>query len=187
MDFSEVLQGRRSCRSFSGEPVERDLVSSLLNKACWAPSPLNMQGWRFLVIEDAENKKKVRLVGEEAQKAVMAQDGPNWAGKYGFSFLEEAPLLVAVAYNPTKNGLGFFFNQPHGALMAASALIQNFMLAAWEKGLASLWFTFFDPGEMKKALDLPEKWELAGVIPLGRPEGELKAPPRKEAWISWGK
>jgi nitroreductase len=146
-----------------------------------------MQGWRFLVLTDAKTKKKVRQVGEAAQKAVMAQDGPGWAGKYEFTFIEQAPFLVAVTYNPAKNGLGFYFNQPHGALMAASALIQNFMLAAWEEGLGSLWFTFYDPKEMKKILGVPDKWELAGVIPLGWPEGELKAPPRKEAVIDWEK
>jgi nitroreductase len=89
-------------------------------------------------------------------------------------------VFIVVVFDPSKGGLGVFFNQPHGALQAVSACVQNMMLAAADQGLGSLWFTFFDPADLQSVLNIPENLEIAGVIPIGKPKGEMKAPPRKE-------
>jgi nitroreductase len=92
-------------------------------------------------------------------------------------------MLIAVLYDPQKGGLGSYFNNPHGALSAAAAAIQNLMLTATDLGLGTLWFTFFDPVKMRQALEAPENLEVAGVIPVGAPKGETKKPPRKPAKV----
>lgn len=179
MEFDTLLRQRRSCRAFMDQPVAPEQVDKVLDAFVQAPSPLNLQPWSFVVITDAELKAQVRAVGEAARQAVVDGGGPGWAAKYPFDFIEQAPVLVAVLYDPAKGGLGEFFGQPQGALMAASAGVQNLMLAAAELGLGSLWFTFFDPAKMRAVLGVPENLEFAGVIPLGTPVSEPKAPPRK--------
>ncbi len=57
------------------------------------------------------------------------------------------------------------------------------MLAAAEYGLGTLWFTWFDPKEMQSVLNIPDNLELAAVIPIGKPKGEIKAPPRKDPMV----
>jgi nitroreductase len=54
------------------------------------------------------------------------------------------------------------------------------MLAAADQGLGTLWFTFFDPSKLQTLLNIPEKFEIAGLIPIGKPTEEAKAPPRKD-------
>jgi nitroreductase len=76
--------------------------------------------------------------------------------------------------------LGDFFNQKYGAVQAVSACVQNMMLAAAEYGLGTLFFTWFDPQKMQAALNIPDHLEIAAIIPIGKPKGEIKAPPRKE-------
>ncbi len=179
MEFSPLLIKRRSCRVFESTPVTEEQIEEILQAGCWAPSPLNLQPWEFIVVTDPDIKKRVKEAGEKAKNEVIAANGPGWAKKYSADFVQDAPLLIAVVFDPGKGGLGTFFGQPHGALQAASACIQNMMLKASELGLESLWFTFFRPDELVPVLNIPENLEIAGVIALGKPAEEVKAPPRR--------
>ena len=87
--------------------------------------------------------------------------------------------MVVVLFDPSKGGLGSFFGQEYGALSAACACVQNMMLAASDLGLESLWFTFFDPEKVRTLLDVPETLEVAGVLPVGKPKGQMDVPPRE--------
>jgi 5,6-dimethylbenzimidazole synthase len=180
MEFKEVVKSRRSCRAFDSDAIPDDQLAAIIEAGQWAPSPMNALPWEFIVITDAEVKSQIRKVSEAAKQAVLDGGGPGFAAKYDMNFLEEAPVLIAVVFDPAKKGLGDFFNQKHGAVQAVSACVQNMMLAAAEFGLGSLFFTWFDPKEMQAALDIPDKLEIAAVIPLGKPRDEIKAPPRKE-------
>lgn len=179
MEFKEVVKARRSCRSFESTEIPESTITAILEAGNWAPSPLNMQPWEFLVITDPLKKAEVRKVAEAARQNVTASGGPGWVSKYGLDFIEEAPVLLAVIFDPSQGGLGKFFGQHQGAVSAASACVQNIMLAAADMGLGTLWFTFFNPEEMRVCLDVPEGLEVAGVLPVGKIKGTVKAPPRK--------
>ena len=183
MEFKAVVKSRRSCRTFEPDPVTEDQLAVIMEAGQWAPSPMNALPWEYIIVTDAEVKAQIRKVSEAARQAVLDGGGPGFAAKYDMGFLEQAPVLVAVVFDPSKKGLGDFFNQKDGALQAASACVQNMMLAAAEYGLGTLWFTWFDPQKMKAALNIPQNLEIAALIPIGRPKGEIKAPPRKDPKI----
>ena len=183
MEFKAVVKSRRSCRAFEPDPVTEDQLAAIMEAGQWAPSPMNALPWEYIIVTDAEVKAQIRKVSEAARQAVLDGGGPGFAAKYDMGFLEQAPVLVAVVFDPSKKGLGDFFNQKDGALQAASACVQNMMLAAAEYGLGTLWFTWFDPQKMKAALNVPQNLEIAALIPIGRPKGEIKAPPRKDPKI----
>ncbi|MEJ2729656.1 MAG: nitroreductase family protein [Deltaproteobacteria bacterium] len=181
MEFKDVVKSRRSCRAFEPDPVPDDQLTAIMEAGQWAPSPMNALPWEYIIVTDAGVKTQIREVSEAAKEAVLDNGGPGFAAKYDMNFLEEAPVVITVVFDPAKKGLGDFFNQKHGALQAASACVQNMMLAAAEYGLGTLWFTWFDPQKMQVVLNIPENLEIAAIIPVGKPKGEIKAPPRKEA------
>jgi len=183
MEFKAVVKSRRSCRAFEPDPVTEDQLAAITEAGQWAPSPMNALPWEYIIVTDVEAKAQIRKVSEAARQAVLDGGGPGFAAKYDMSFLEQAPVLIAVVFDPSKKGLGDFFNQKDGALQAASACVQNMMLAAAEYGLGTLWFTWFDPQKMKAALNIPQNLEIAALIPIGKPKGEIKAPPRKDPKI----
>ena len=183
MEFKAVVKSRRSCRAFEPDPVTDDQLAAIMEAGQWAPSPMNALPWEYIIVTDAEVKAQIRKVSEAARQAVLDGGGPGFAAKYDMGFLEQAPVLIAVVFDPSKKGLGDFFNQKDGALQAASACVQNMMLAAAEYGLGTLWFTWFDPQKMKAALNVPQNLEIAALIPIGKPKGEIKAPPRKDPKI----
>lgn len=183
MEFKDLVKTRRSCRLFDISSVSEDQLTAILDAGQWAPSPLNLQPWEFIVITDPEIKAQIRRAGEDAKHEAIEKDAPGWVAKYEMDFLEEAPVLVVVVVNPSKGGLGDFFGQKYGAVQAASACVHNMSLAAADMGLGSIWFTFFRPEKLHDILNIPEHLEIAGVIPIGKPKEDIKAPPRKDPKI----
>ena len=179
MEFKALVKERRSCRVFETSPVTEEQLTAIIEAGQWAPNPLNLQPWEFIVIKDPELKAKIRKASEDARQLVIDNEGPKWAAKYSAGFLEEASVLVVVVYNPSKGGLGSFFGQTEGALQAASACVQNMLLAAADEGLGTLWFTWFEPEKLHSILNIPENLKIAGVIPIGEPKGAMEPPPRK--------
>jgi len=183
MEFKDLVKKRRSCRVFSSAEVPQEKLDTLIDAACWAPSPLNLQPWEFVVITQPRIKTRIREIAEEARRSVVDQSGPSWTAKYDMGFLEDAPVLIAVICDPSRGGLGDFFGQRHGSLQAASAAVQNLLLSAANEGLGALWFTFFPPEKIKSILDVPETMEIAALVPLGYAAGEPQKVPRKSARI----
>ena len=121
MSFSEnpVLRAifeRRSIRQFTEEPVSREQVETLLHAGQWAPSGLNNQPWRFLVLTRCDP----RLEKLEA------------CTKYSH-VLRRCQRLIAVfldretMYNEVKDHQGI------------GACVQNMLLAAHGLGLGTVW------------------------------------------------
>ncbi|OIK10991.1 nitroreductase family protein [Bacillus sp. MUM 13] len=56
-DFKEIITGRRSIRSYDPSvKISKEEMEEILTEATLAPSSVNMQPWRFLVIESEEAK-----------------------------------------------------------------------------------------------------------------------------------
>ncbi len=179
MEFKVLVEKRRSCRAFRDEPVSPEQIASIVMAGQWAPSPLNQQPFQFIAVTDPALKAAIQNAAISARQSVTGQGGPDWAGKYPLEFVGTCPLILVVVSDPSRGGLGNYFNQPHGALQAASACIQNMMLMAADMNLGSLWFTFFDPDSVKQILHIPAELDVAGAIMVGTPAAEMKAPPRR--------
>jgi nitroreductase len=54
MEFQQLVKVRRSCRSFESSPVPEEQLKAVLSAGQWAPSPLNLQPWEYIVITDQE-------------------------------------------------------------------------------------------------------------------------------------
>ena len=66
---------------------------------------------------------------------------------------------------------------------------QNLCLAAWSLGLATVHIGYIDHKKAKQVLGLPEDIEVVELIPLGYPDHEPKAPPRKALsdFVHWNR
>lgn len=58
MEFSKLLDKRRSCRSYTGAPITKKQLDYIMYAAVHAPSACNKQSWHFTVICDREVIKK---------------------------------------------------------------------------------------------------------------------------------
>jgi len=181
MDLFTAIETRTSCRQFQAQGVDRQTVQKILSAAGRAPSPLNAQPWQFIVITSNVIKEKIHAESDRCRKWAIEKSGWKWLAKYKIDFLLQAPVLVAVVGDPKKTGMDMFQQEGSvGYQLACAAAIQNMMLAAHALGLGSLFFTFFDKGQMRSILDIPEEKTPVAIVCLGKPDGPLKPVPRKD-------
>jgi len=81
-DFMEIVKGRRSIRNYDTDvKISKEEMTQILEEATFAPSSVNMQPWRFLVIDSEEGKAtlaplaKFNQVQVETSSAVIAVFG----------------------------------------------------------------------------------------------------------------
>jgi nitroreductase len=180
MDLLDAIKERRSCRSFSSEPVDEATLEKILEAATWAPSPMNAQPWEFIVVTSPEMKEKIYAEAERCRQWALSTSGWKWLDKYRIEFLKSAPALVVVVGDPKKTGVDQFMEDGSaGYQYACAAAAQNMMLAAQALGLGSLWFTLFDRKNVGEAMGVVPEKKVLSIVCLGKPEGAVAPVPRK--------
>ena len=161
MKFDEVLVKRRSIRKFTDQPVDRETVLQLIEKATLAPSASNLQAWKFCIVDDPGLVRKVDMFS------------PGLSGK--------PPVIIAICsdygYAAAKTSGENY--KKYGCIMDASMAAENLMLAAVEAGLGTCAIKSYNDAAVRKLLKLPETIHIEILITLGHPEVESQMPKRK--------
>lgn len=70
-DFKEIITGRRSIREYDPSvKISKEEMTEILTEATLAPSSVNLQPWRFLVIDSKEGKETLKPLAMFNQKQV---------------------------------------------------------------------------------------------------------------------
>ncbi|MBU7013719.1 MAG: nitroreductase family protein [Theionarchaea archaeon] len=148
MDVGKAIMTRRSIRDYQKKSVPDEVLVDILETARWAPSPVNSQPWRFIVIRDRET-----LAG------IMAH------AKYG-SHLSDAPMALAVIATDVERF--HWFNEIEENKYAAAVVADSIMLAAWEKGVGTGWVSV-SRDDVRGILRVPDEYTVVAVITMGYP------------------
>ncbi len=153
MDLYEAINTRRSVRSYTDEPVSRDVLKRIVQAGIEAPTGCNMQLRQFIIVDDAD---------------VMAQ-----LAELGVT--KGAPAAVVILTDTQGTPYGEFWVQD------ASATMENMLLATVAEGLAGCWVegqvTPKEP-ELRKILSVPENLRIWSVMPVGTPTATPARPPK---------
>ncbi|WP_274952850.1 nitroreductase family protein [Angelakisella massiliensis] len=160
MTVMEAIRARRSIRKYQDRPVEEEKLQQVLEAGRLAPSARNQQQWHFIAVTDKQLREKL-------PEACCGQ-----------TFVREAPvvLVVTMTAEPRAMACGQLA-QP----MDCSIALSFMMLEAVEQGLGCCWLGAFYADQVKAVLQLPENETGVAVAPMGYPEGEVAARPRKSA------
>ena len=174
MDLITGIKERRSIRKFQDRKVPRQLIEEIVNVAAYAPSWKNTQIARYIVVDDPE---KIKALANEKCAYGFAGNVP---------VMSAAPALVLLTFVEGRSGFerdgSYSTIKVWGFQMFdAGVAAQTFCLAAHEKGLGTVIMGYFDEEEIKKIVDIPEGQQLAALIPIGYPDIDPAAPPRKDA------
>ena len=52
MDALETIKTRRSIRKYTSQKIDRSIIKQIIEAGIYAPSGLNNQPWRFVIVED---------------------------------------------------------------------------------------------------------------------------------------
>ena len=202
---NEVLTTTRSVRKRLDldRPVERDVLVECVEVAHQAPTGSNMQGWRWLFVED--QAKKTALAEMYRANFYPYINDPNRAkgddqgerildsAKYLADVLDRVPVLLIplIAGRLDTDTPTFRQASSWGSLLPA---VWSFMPALRERGMGSAWTTLHLPHEKEAAdlLGIPfDHYTQAGLFPVAYTVGtDFKVAKRVPAekfirWDSW--
>ena len=150
---------RRSIRSYTSQPVDRDTLTLLLQAAMAAPSAVNSQPWEFVVVTEPAVLDRLR------QRIQY--------GQYN------ATAIIAVCGSPAvgNNDAGKTY-----WIQDCSAALENILIAAAGLGLGSVWVGVYpEQGKVKavrQVLNIPGNVFPLGLVYLGYPADNQ--PPRTQ-------
>ncbi|MBT3583154.1 nitroreductase family protein [Candidatus Woesearchaeota archaeon] len=160
MKFLDLARRRRSIRGFRVKNVPEQDLYYILDAGRWAPSANNIQPWRFIVVREAENKKKIA-------KACYDQE-----------WMARVPVLVVVCSLTKKVERQFPGKGKLFAKQSVAAAIQNILLAAEEKKLAACWSGVSSEKKIQNTLVIDDNVDIHAVLSIGYPIHHETAPPR---------
>jgi len=146
MEVKDAILKRRSIRKYTKELVSEEKILEILEAARWAPSGLNNQPWKFVIVSE----KKEELASLTKYSSVIR--GANQCIAVFFD--------QASSYNRTKDLLGI------------GAAIQNMLLCAYSLGIGTCWLgeILNRKEEVNLLLEVPQETELVAVIAIGYPD-----------------
>ncbi|MDB9311700.1 nitroreductase family protein [Spirulina sp. CS-785/01] len=60
MNLENAIKNRRAARSFRSESLPDGALENLFELALYSPSGFNLQPWRFIILQEAASKEKLR-------------------------------------------------------------------------------------------------------------------------------
>jgi nitroreductase len=147
MDVHEVIQNRRSIRSYESMPVPYVKLKKLLDAARLAPSAGSVQPWRFIIVTDSEKRKKIAK-----------------GCRYGH-FLADSPVIIV--------GCGDQKASPRWYACETCIAMENLVLAATGEGIGTCWIGAFNEKEIREMLKIPSRLKVIALLALGYPKEKL--------------
>ncbi len=145
MDTYERIATKLDIREFDSREVSAEIKRKVLEAARLTQSGNNLQHWRFILIQDKDNLKR------------LAEDSTSGRWVAGTNF------AVVVLTNPKY---GFH-------LVDAGRVIQDMQLAAWNYGVASGIYTGFNREAMVRDFGVPPDLVPSAAVGFGYPRKKI--------------
>ena len=204
-DIIDVITSRKSIRRYKPDPVPDEMIDKILEAARWAPTGMNLQPWRLIVVRDPETKKQlgrlsrlemgpwacanyclgnVLIAGTTGSTEDLEERAKvlelRYTGRID-AFAAEAPLVIVVVgdlHQPT-------LDVPYDLC----ACIENMLLEVHSLGLGACWnhapaASLRTEARIKELLGIPTgiaEYKVMALVPIGWPEGPRKYPRAKKS------
>ena len=145
MDAFEAISTKLDVREFASKKVPGETKRKILEAARLTASSMNTQHWRFVLVQDRSNLKR------------LAAD--SMTGKW----VEGADFAIIVLIDP----------KVPGSSIDAGRVVQDMELAAWNFGVASGIYTGVGEPSLRKDYSIPDSLKPAAVLGFGYPKRKI--------------
>ena len=188
MGIFQVMYNCRAMRRLAPDPVPEELLIKLIDAANQAPTGSNRQGARWIVVRDADQRKRLAdlnrtavtayvspgaarptsLPHQPAQKRQRMLEAVLWQMEH----MHEIPALIIACYQFDEPVSGSAAARAGGSIWPA---VQNLLLSARALGLGAAPTTLglSDRKAAREVLGLPDDMEAFCLIPVGYPLGNF--------------
>lgn len=169
MEFEEIIYMRRTIRRFRQDPISLEKLRKLIDFARVAPMARNIQGLEFIIVYNAEMKKKLFPLVNWAQSLPEDQRTPE-KGR------EPTAYIIVLVNTKIKNAYVDF---------DVGAAVENILLGAVNFGIGSCWMGSINREKIRKLLEIPDHYDIKHVISLGYPDENSVIEPYKDSFNYW--
>jgi nitroreductase len=182
-----AIAGRRATPSFDGSPISTSDLRRILDAGLHAPSGYNMQPWRFVVVRDPDQKRRLRAASynqakvEEASVMIVAcADADGWRN----GDLEEMLRLgregvmpenyAELAKESIPNFLSNLANFPMWLNRQVMIAFTHMLLMAEVLGYDTAPMEGFEEVKVREVLNLPLSYHVVALLGIGHLKGPDK-------------
>ena len=183
----EAVLERRATQQFTDEEVPAEYLNAILQLAAQAPSGYNLQPWRFIVVRDAENRKRLQAaafnqpkVGQAPVVVIALGMKQEWKQRADEVFREGAERGAGKidSWEQYRNSAFQFLEgmqqMPVWVTRHTMIAYTTMMFAAEAYGFDTAPMEGFDPAAVKREFGIPDEAEVCALLAIGR-----AAPPDK--------
>jgi len=173
----EAVLLRRTVRSFSGAPVDEELLERCVGIALTAPAPHSTRPVRFVLVREHRSALLQSMLAE--WEADLAADGwneqrINRRTSRGRILNQATEIIVPFVSGDGRHDYQDERRRQAEQTMftvAGGAAVQALLVALAAEGIGSAWIssTIFAPKVVRAVLDVPKHWEPLGAIGIGHP------------------
>ena len=157
MEYFDVINKRYSCREFLDKKISRDELNKVLEAGVIAPTAVNYQPERIIVIDDSELLSRLAT-----------------ATKYTFG----AKTILCIVHDTNESWHRYRDNRDFGTFDSAIC-VTHMALAATDLGLGTCIVCSMDEAKVKEILNLDERFIVDALLPIGYPKNPGKHAKRK--------
>jgi coenzyme F420-0:L-glutamate ligase/coenzyme F420-1:gamma-L-glutamate ligase len=182
---TEAVLMRRTVRTFTGEPVDPEVLARAVGAALTAPAPHHTKPVRFVRVHDRRDALLDAM--QQEWQADLAADG--WTADRIARRVARGAVLrdateIVVPFVTGEGRHGYPDERRSAAedqmfTVAGGAAVQGLLVALAAEGLGSAWIssTLFVPDVVRRVLDVPADWAPLGAIGIGHPTEPLTPRP----------
>jgi len=185
METIEAIEKRRAVKHYDpNHNMSEQEIRKLLSLAMLSPTAFNIQHWRFVVVRDPAQRKRIRAAAwDQAQVTdasllvILCADLNAW--KQGGRYWKNAPEPVQQMLVPAIEGYytGREQVQRDEAMRSCGLAGQTLMLAAKAMGYDSCPMDGFDFDAVAEIIHLPENHLISFMVAIGKGVKEAWARP----------
>ncbi len=182
-EFRDLMKRRRTVREYRDRQVPADVIEACLATATTAPSGANLQPWHFVVITDADKKKRIRVAAEAEEREFYHRRAPReWLDALAplgtdehKPFLEHATLMAIFAQRTGRLKDGR--KVKHYYVQESVGIATGFLIAALHTaGLATLTHTPSPMAFLREICGRPENEKPYILLVCGYPAENCVVP-----------
>lgn len=177
MNTIEAIHSRRSIKHFdASHSMTAEEVDKILSLAVLSPTAYNIQNWRFVVLDDADLRRKIREASWDQAEVtdaslfiVLCADLNAWEKEPG-RYWVNAPKEVREFMLPSIDNYyrGKEQVQRDEAMRSCGLVAQTMMLAAKALGYDSCPMDGFDFEKVAQLIHLPDDHVIAMFVAIGK-------------------
>lgn len=163
MDFYQVIINRVSNKTFQSTPIPKEKLNRMINSALLAPSWKNKTCYRFVFVDDPNQKDLL-------SKTILNSTKEATQG------IKQAPILAVIVADPTQSG---YVEDKSYYMVDCGIAMEHLVLAATNEGYGSCWIGSFDEDKIRSILDVPETFKIVAMTPIGETDEKIEHYPPK--------